>query len=61
MEKAGEWTSDKLYGSKLIIGSELSEGAEEALNYIATEEGMRFGRVLLGSKKGRNKGGYFKS
>lgn len=56
MEKAGEWTSDKLYGSKLIIGSELSEGAEEALNYIATEEGMRFGRVLLGSEKGKNKG-----
>ena len=56
MEKAGEWSSDKLYGSKLIIGSELSEGAEEALNYIATEEGMRFGRVLLGSEKGRNKG-----
>lgn len=56
MEKAGEWASDKLYGSKLIIGSELSEGAEEALNYIATEEGMRFGRVLLGKKKGENKG-----
>nr|DAH00189.1 MAG TPA: PolyVal ADP-Ribosyltransferase [Crassvirales sp.] len=56
IEKAGEWTSDKLYGSKLIIGSELSEGAEEALNYIATEEGMRFGRVLLGSEKGENKG-----
>ena len=55
MEKAGEWASDKLYGSKLIIGSELSEGAEEALNYIATEEGMRFGRVLLGSEKGKNK------
>lgn len=55
-EKAGEWASDKLYGSKLIIGSELSEGAEEALNYIATEEGMRFGRVLLGSEKGENKG-----
>ena len=56
MEKAGEWTSDRLYGSKLIIGSELSEGAEEALNYIATEEGMRFGRVLLGKEKGENKG-----
>ena len=56
IEKASEWTSDKLYGSKLIIGSELSEGAEEALNYIATEEGMRFGRVLLGSEKGKNKG-----
>lgn len=56
MEKAGEWASDKLYGSKLIVGAELSEGAEEALNYIATEEGMRFGRVLLGSEKGKNKG-----
>lgn len=56
IEKAGEWASDKLYGSKLIIGAELSEGAEEALNYIATEEGMRFGRVLLGSEKGENKG-----
>lgn len=56
IEKVGEWASDKLYGSKLIIGSELSEGAEEALNYIATEEGIRFGRVLLGSKKGKNKG-----
>lgn len=56
IEKAGEWASDKLYGSKLIIGSELSEGAEEALNYIATEEGMRFGRVLLSSEKGKNKG-----
>ena len=56
MEKTSEWASDKLYGSKLIIGSELSEGAEEALNYIATEEGMRFGRVLLGSEKGKNKG-----
>ena len=56
MEKAGEWASDKLYGSTLIIGSKLSEGAEEALNYIATEEGMRFGRVLLGSEKGENKG-----
>ena len=55
IEKAGEWASDKIYGSKLIIGSELSEGAEEALNYIATEEGMRFGRVLLGSEKGKNK------
>lgn len=55
-EKAKEWASDRLYGSKLIIGSELSEGAEEALNYIATEEGMRFGRVLLGTEQGENKG-----
>lgn len=55
-EKAREWASDRLYGSKLIVGSELSEGAEEALNYIATEEGMRFGRVLLGTEQGENKG-----
>ncbi len=55
-EKAKEWISDRFHGSKLIIGSELSEGAEEALNYIATEEGMRFGRVLLGTEQGENKG-----
>ena len=32
-EKAKEWLGDKIYGSKLLIASEASEGAEEALNY----------------------------
>ncbi len=55
-EKAKEWVSDRFHGSKLIVGAQLNEGAEEALNYIATEEGMRFGRVLLGTEQGENKG-----
>lgn len=55
-EKAKDWTSDRLYGSKLIIGAQLSEGVEEAVNYIASQEGMHFGNVMLGKEIGTNKG-----
>lgn len=55
MEKMKEKASDYAYGTKSLIKEELSEGAEEALNYIATEEGMRYGKVLLGTEKGQNK------
>ena len=51
-EKAKEWIGDRLYGSKLLLTSEASEGAEEALNYIASQEGMHFGNVLLGKEDG---------
>lgn len=51
-EKAKEWVGDRLYGSKLLITAEASEGAEEALNYVAQEEGIHFGNVLLGKEKG---------
>ena len=50
-KKAGEKVSDMLYGSRVAIGAQLSEGAEEAINYIAQEEGMRYGHVLLSGKK----------
>ena len=53
-EKFGEKLSDFMYGSKLTIGAELSEGAEEALNYIAQQEGMNFGKVLLGQEQKSN-------
>uniref|UniRef100_A0AAU8MK96 ADP-ribosyltransferase in polyvalent protein n=1 Tax=Geladintestivirus 5 TaxID=3233137 RepID=A0AAU8MK96_9CAUD len=53
-EKFGEKLSDFMYGSKLTIGAELSEGAEEALNYIAQQEGMSFGKVLLGQEQKSN-------
>ena len=46
-EKAGEKIGDYAYGSATAIGSELSEGVEEAINYIAQQEGMHFGKVLL--------------
>ena len=51
-EKAKEWVGDKLYGSKLLVTAEASEGAEEAINYIAQQEGMHFGNVLLGKEYG---------
>lgn len=51
-EKAKEWLGDRLYGSKLLLTAEASEGAEEALNYVAQQEGMHFGNVLLGKEDG---------
>lgn len=53
-EKFGEKLSDFMYGSKLTIGAKLSEGAEEALNYVAQQEGMSFGKVLLGQEQKSN-------
>lgn len=55
-EKAKEYIGDKLYGSKLAIAAQLGEGVEEAVNYIATEEGMRVGKLMLGNEKGVDKG-----
>lgn len=51
-EKAKEWIGDRIYGSKLLFTAEASEGAEEALNYIAQQEGMHFGNILLGKENG---------
>lgn len=45
--KAKDWLSDALYGGRASVLSELSEGAEEAVNYIAQEEGFHYGKVLL--------------
>lgn len=58
-EKAAEWAEDKLYASKFIVGNQLSEGAEEAINYIAQQEGMHFGNVLLGREKGSKETGFW--
>lgn len=55
-EKAKEYIGDKLYGSKLAITAQFGEGVEEAVNYIATEEGMRVGKLMLGNEKGVDKG-----
>ena len=50
LAKASEAVGDFLWGSKVVVGSELSEGIEEAINYIAQEEGMRYGHILLGTQ-----------
>lgn len=49
LTKLGEAASDILLGSGLTIAGSLDEGVEEAVNFIAQQEGMRYGHVLLGS------------
>ena len=51
IKKSKDYISDALYGSRLAIAAQLSEGAEEAVNYIAQEEGIRYGHVLLKGEK----------
>lgn len=52
-DKVSAWTKarnkvwDRLKNEKLIVAGELSEGAEEAVNYIAQMEGTNLGKVLL--------------
>lgn len=53
-DKATEWLGDQLYGSRVAIGAQLSEGVEEAINYIAQEEGFHYGHVLLGTEDKSN-------
>ena len=57
-KKAGEWAMDNLYGSTAVVASELSEGIEEAVNYIAQQEGTHFGKVLLNKESGSKDTGW---
>jgi hypothetical protein len=59
-EKAGLATTAKNFGrgvaqflkdSKHVVMAEASEGVEEAINYIAQEEGMHYGNVALGEDR----------
>lgn len=45
--KAKNNAIDMLKNEKVIIAGELSEGIEEAVNYVAQMEGMNLGRTLL--------------
>ena len=45
--KGKEWVGDRLIGSKHAVLGQFSEGLEEAINYVAQEEGMHYGHVLL--------------
>lgn len=48
LKKAGQKILDKALDEKTIIAGELSEGVEEAVNYIAQMEGTHLGNVYLG-------------
>lgn len=48
LKKAGQKIIDKVLDEKTIINGELSEGLEEAVNYISQMEGTHLGNVYLG-------------
>lgn len=48
LKKAGQKILDKTLDEKTVIVGELSEGVEEAVNYIAQMEGTHLGNVYLG-------------
>ena len=48
LKKAGRKILDKTLNEKTVIAGELSEGVEEAVNYIAQIEGTHLGNVYLG-------------
>lgn len=54
LTKSKEKVSDALLGSKFAVAAQLSEGAEEAWNYIQQEEGMHLGRTMLGTEQLNN-------
>lgn len=47
LQKFRDKASDIAFGAKHTILSELAEGIEEAVNYIAQEEGFNYGKILL--------------
>ena len=55
-QKTKDAVSDFAFGAKHTMLSELSEGVEEAVNYIAQEEGMTYGKILLGAYEGGDLG-----
>lgn len=55
LEKVGYWIADRLIGSGRIIKSELSEGIEEAVNFVAQQEGTHLGKYILTGEEGSSK------
>lgn len=46
--KAADKVGDFLYTGRTVFAAEASEGIEEAVNYIAQQEGMHVGKTMLG-------------
>lgn len=51
LAKAWEKTGDYLHSARKVIGAEVTEGVEEAVNYIAQQEGLTYGHALLAGEK----------
>lgn len=48
MKGATDWVKNNIIGGYKTIAAEASEGVEEAVNYIAQQEGMHLGNIMLG-------------
>ena len=59
--KAGHWFGDRFIGAGRQIKSELSEGIEEAVNYIAQQEGTHLGKYILTGEGDERDMGLFSS
>lgn len=57
-KKAGEHASDIIKGSSKAVLAESTEGIEEAVNYIAQEEGLTYGKALLAGNADNYDGGF---
>lgn len=49
--RAKNYIGDVLIGSKMATFAQFNEGAEEVVNYLAQQEAMHTGRLLLGTEK----------
>ena len=49
-KKAANWLKD-VKGASFAAAAEFTEGIEEAVNYVAQQEGMTYGNILMGDKK----------
>ena len=58
LKGVGNWFRDRA-GAGFIVTSELSEGVEEAVNYIAQQEGMHYANVMLGTEDDNSFGDRF--
>ena len=49
-KKAANWLKD-VKGAGFAAAAEFTEGIEEAVNYVAQQEGMTYGNILMGDKE----------
>ena len=52
LKKVSNWFKDNFIGATRQIKSELSEGIEEAVNYVAQQEGTHLGKYILTGEDG---------
>lgn len=61
VQKTKDWIADAAYATKNSILAEGSEGIEEGVNYIAQQQGMHLGNILIGEEKGKVNESFWKN